>query len=59
MNLITREAENVVVVGKLTKSNSSAYPYMIYNQNNNYVYVAKDGLTYNTDQEIAGQAINL
>lgn len=59
MNLITKKSEKLVIVGKLARSNVSDYPYMIYNQNNNYVYIAKNGIIYNTDQEKVGQAVNL
>jgi hypothetical protein len=59
LNLITVTSKGIEVVGKLAESNVSQYPYMIYNTNRKYVYVANDGLIYNADQEKVGKAINL
>jgi hypothetical protein len=52
-------SKGIEVVGKLAESNVSQYPYMIYNTNRRYVYVANDGLIYNANQEKVGKAINL
>ncbi len=58
-NLIKVTAKGVEVVGKIAKSDQEEYPYIIYNQNKKYVYVAKNGDIYNADGDKVGYATNI
>ncbi len=58
-NLIKVTAKGVEVVGKIAKSDQEEYPYIIYNQNKKYVYVAKNGDIYDADGDKVGYATNI
>jgi ribosomal protein L19 len=54
MNLIKVGSKGVQIVGKLAKSDSEKFPYIIYNEQKKYIYVAKNGDIYDSDGDKVG-----
>ena len=54
LNVIKVENNQLVRIGKLTKLNNSRYPYMIYDEKNNRVYIDNSGRIVNRRGELVG-----
>jgi hypothetical protein len=54
MNLIRVGSNGVEIVGKLAKSDSEKFPYIIYNEQQKYIYVAKNGDIFDADGDKVG-----
>jgi hypothetical protein len=54
MNLIKVGSKGVQIVGKLAKSDSEKFPYIIYNEQKKYIYVAENGDIYDSDGDKVG-----
>lgn len=59
MDLIKTTGGSVKVIGKLIKSNREEYPFMIYNMNKNYIYIASNGEIYNASKQKIGYTVDL